>query len=125
MLLAFGAAYGGMNVAINSAAVDLVAALRRPVMSGFHAAYSLGGLLGAALGGLLAPHLSPTTHLLLLTPVGLLVAAVAGRTLLTQRITPPADDQQDRSGSTGSPPKGRPAPRRPCTGPACWWPSSA
>ncbi|MCM2418055.1 MFS transporter [Streptomyces sp. RKAG293] len=101
VLLAFGAAYGGMNVAINSAAVDLVAALRRPVMSGFHAAYSLGGLLGAALGGLLAPHLSPTTHLLLLTPVGLLVAAVAGRTLLTQRITPPADDRPGRGGSAG------------------------
>lgn len=98
VLLAFGAAYGGMNVAINSAAVDLVAALRRPVMSGFHAAYSLGGLLGAALGGLLAPHLSPTTHLLLLTPIGLLVAAVAGRTLLTQRVTPPADRRPDRSG---------------------------
>ncbi|MFI9101166.1 MFS transporter [Streptomyces fildesensis] len=102
VLLAFGAAYGGMNVAINSVAVDLVAALRRPVMSGFHAAYSLGGLLGAALGGLLAPHLSPTTHLLLLTPVGLVVAAVAGRTLLTQRITPPADDRPDRGGSAGS-----------------------
>ncbi|MDJ0342899.1 MFS transporter [Streptomyces sp. H10-C2] len=91
VLLVFGTAYGGMNVAINSVAVDLVAALRRPVMSGFHAAYSLGGLLGAGLGGLLAPHLSPTTHLLLLTPVGLLVPAVAGRTLLAHRVTPPAD----------------------------------
>ncbi|MDF9811880.1 MFS transporter [Streptomyces sp. SPB162] len=94
VLLAFGAAYGGMNVAINSVAVDLVAALRRPVMSGFHAAYSLGGLLGAAVGGVLAPHLSPTTHLLLLTPIGLLVAAVAGRTLLGRRITSPPDDRR-------------------------------
>ncbi|MCZ4120543.1 MFS transporter [Streptomyces sp. H39-S7] len=101
VLLVFGAAYGGMNVAINSVAVDLVAALRRPVMSGFHAAYSLGGLLGAALGGVLAPHLSPTTHLLLLAPVGLLVAAVAGRTLLTGRITAPPDDRQDPSAVVG------------------------
>ncbi|MCQ4041901.1 MFS transporter [Streptantibioticus rubrisoli] len=82
VLLVFGAAYGGLNVAMNSAAVELVRALRRPVMPGFHAAFSFGGLVGAGLGGLLAPHLSPTRHLLLLTPLALLVTAVAGRTLL-------------------------------------------
>ncbi|MDF3290235.1 MFS transporter [Streptomyces silvisoli] len=82
VLLVFGAAYGGLNVAMNSAAVDLVRALRRPVMPGFHAAFSFGGLVGAGLGGLVAPHLSPTRHLLLLTPVALVVSAVAGRVLL-------------------------------------------
>ena len=35
MLLLFGAGFGGMNVAANSAAVDLVAALGRPVMPSF------------------------------------------------------------------------------------------
>lgn len=54
VLLVFGAAYGGMNVAMNSAAVDLVAELRRPVMPSFHAAFSLGGMVGAGLGGLVA-----------------------------------------------------------------------
>ena len=49
-LLFFGAAYGCLNVAMNSIAVDLVAALRRPVMPGFHAAWSFGGLAGAVLG---------------------------------------------------------------------------
>ncbi len=82
VLLIFGAAYGGINVAMNSAAVDLVAALRRPVMPGFHAAFSVGGMLGAGLGGLLAGHLSATRHLLLLTAIGLVVAAAAGRALL-------------------------------------------
>jgi MFS family permease len=81
-LLVFGAAYGGLNVAMNSIAVDLVAALRRPVMPGFHAAWSFGGLAGASLGGLLAPHLSPVRHLLLVALAGLLVAAWAGRTLV-------------------------------------------
>ncbi|WP_046507829.1 MFS transporter, partial [Streptomyces odonnellii] len=47
VLLVFGTAYGALNVAMNSAAVDLVAALRRPVMSSFHAAFSLGGMVGA------------------------------------------------------------------------------
>ncbi|MFI1972358.1 MFS transporter [Streptomyces cinnamoneus] len=82
VLLCFGAAYGGLNVAMNSAAVDLVAALRRPVMPSFHAAFSVGGMLGAGLGGLVAGQLSATRHLLVLTAVGLAVAAAAGRTLL-------------------------------------------
>ncbi|MFC8519759.1 MFS transporter [Streptomyces sp. NPDC057257] len=88
VLLVFGSAYGGINVAFNSAAVDLVRALRRPVMPSFHAAFSLGGMIGAGLGGLVAGHLSPTRHLLGLTVIGLVVTAVAGRTLL--RIEPPA-----------------------------------
>ncbi|RLU89171.1 MFS transporter [Streptomyces griseocarneus] len=82
VLLVFGAAYGGINVAMNSAAVDLVTALRRPVMPSFHAAFSLGGMLGAGLGALVAGHLSATRHLLLLAAVGLVVSALAGRALL-------------------------------------------
>ncbi|MCC5474366.1 MFS transporter [Streptomyces barringtoniae] len=91
VLLVFGAAYGGINVAFNSAAVDLVAALRRPIMPSFHAAFSLGGMIGAGLGGLVAGALSPTRHLLGLSLVGLLVTAVAGRTLLRQEPPAPVD----------------------------------
>jgi MFS family permease len=83
LLAVFGAAYGCLNVAMNSVAVDVVTALRRPVMPGFHAAWSFGGLAGAGLGGLLAPHLSPEPHLLLIALAGLLVSAAVGRTLLT------------------------------------------
>ncbi|MFD9459891.1 MFS transporter [Streptomyces sp. NPDC060027] len=103
VLLVFGAAYGGMNVAANSAAVDLVAALRRPVMPSFHAAYSLGGMLGAGLGGLVAAHLSPTRHLFGIAVLGLLVTAVAGRALLRQDV--PAAPDRPRS-------DGGPAPAR-------------
>ncbi|MYS45876.1 MFS transporter, partial [Streptomyces sp. SID5998] len=92
VLLAFGAAYGGINVAFNSAAVDLVAALRRPVMPTFHAAFSLGGMVGAGLGGLVAGSLSPTRHLLGLTLIGLLVTAAAGPTLLRHPAPTPPDD---------------------------------
>lgn len=90
VLLLFGAAYGGVNVAFNSAAVDLVAALRRPVMPSFHAAFSLGGMIGAGFGGLVAGVLSPARHLFGLTLVGLLVTAVAGRTLLRHEPPVPA-----------------------------------
>ncbi|MFF9133328.1 MFS transporter [Streptomyces sp. NPDC014806] len=91
VLLVFGAAYGGINVAFNSAAVDLIAVLRRPVMPSFHAAFSLGGMLGAGLGGLVAGRFTPTQHLLGLTVTGLLVTALAGRPLLRYRgLVPPA-----------------------------------
>ncbi|MEU5366215.1 MFS transporter [Streptomyces sp. NPDC005925] len=103
VLLLFGAAYGGVNVAFNSAAVDLVAALRRPVMPSFHAAFSLGGMVGAGLGGLVAGAVSPTRHLLGLTAVGLLVTAVAGPALL--RLEPAAPP--------GRPREEKPGPRRP------------
>ena len=89
-LLVFGAAYGCLNVAMNSIAVDLVAALRRPVMPSFHAAWSFGGLAGAAMGGLLAPHLSPVRDLLLVAFAGLLVSGLAGRILLASARWLPA-----------------------------------
>ncbi|WP_018532130.1 MFS transporter [Streptomyces sp. HmicA12] len=85
VLLVFGAAYGGINVAMNSAAVDLVAELGRPVMPSFHAAFSLGGMVGSGLGGLVAAHLSPTRHLLVIAVFGLVVTAAAGPTLLRHR----------------------------------------
>ncbi|WP_330177163.1 MFS transporter [Streptomyces sp. NBC_01498] len=91
VLLVFGAAYGGLNVSMNSGAVDLVTALGRPVMSSFHAAFSLGGMAGAGLGGLVAGDLSASTHLLALTAVGLVVTALAAPSLLRHRhVAPPA-----------------------------------
>ncbi|MFJ5678208.1 MFS transporter [Streptomyces sp. NPDC093097] len=111
VLLVFGAAYGSLNVAMNSAAVELITALRRPVMSSFHAAFSLGGMIGAGLGGLVAGHLSPAVHLLGLAICGLLVAAGAGTVLLRER---------PREGTAGPPPEetgaaepGRRRPERP------------
>ena len=81
-LVVFGIGYGGLNVAMNSYAVDLVAVMRRPVMPSFHAAWSFGGLAGAALGGLAAPHLSPFTHFALVGLLGLAVAATCGHVIV-------------------------------------------
>ncbi|MEU3921543.1 MFS transporter [Streptomyces sp. NPDC029004] len=108
VLLVFGAAYGGVNVAMNSAAVDLVAAMRRPVMPSFHAAFSLGGMIGAGLGGLVAGGLSPTAHLITLTAIGLLVTAAAGPVLLRH----PAPVAGHAAKGPGKDPAGNPAPRR-------------
>ncbi len=81
-LIVFGIGYGGLNVAMNSLAVDLVAAAGRPIMPSFHAAWSLGGLAGSALGGLAAPALSPLAHFSLVCVLGLAVTAVCGRVIL-------------------------------------------
>lgn len=100
VLLVFGAAYGSLNVSMNSAAVDFVAALRRPVMSSFHAAFSLGGMAGAGLGGLVAGSLSASTHLLALTGVGVLVTVLAGPSLL--RLTLPSATAPAASSTSSS-----------------------
>ena len=100
-LVVFGVGYGALNVSMNSLAVDLVAALDRPIMPSFHAAWSFGGLAGAALGGLLAPHLAPLPHLALVALAGLTVTAVCGRTLLTHPL-PVAGAGQAGAGQAGA-----------------------
>jgi MFS family permease len=50
-LLIWGATVGGMDVAMNAQGVTVEAAYGRPVLSGFHAAWSIGTFLGAVLGG--------------------------------------------------------------------------
>jgi hypothetical protein len=46
-LLAFGACLGSLDVAMNIHAVDVERAEGRPLMSGFHALFSVGGFAGA------------------------------------------------------------------------------
>ncbi|MFE9428144.1 MFS transporter [Kitasatospora sp. NPDC006697] len=86
VLLLFGAGYGAANVAMNSAAVDIVRELRRPVMPSFHAGYSLGGLIGAGVGGLLAGSLTAAWALALSGVLGLLVTVGAGAVLLRRPV---------------------------------------
>jgi predicted MFS family arabinose efflux permease len=46
-LLLFGASLGTLDVAMNAHAVEVEATADRPLMSGFHALFSIGGLAGA------------------------------------------------------------------------------
>jgi predicted MFS family arabinose efflux permease len=56
-LFVFGAVHGTLNVAMNVNAVEVQRAWRGPILSSCHAAYSVGGFLGAGIGGLFA-HLA-------------------------------------------------------------------
>lgn len=53
-LFGFGAVHGTLNVAMNANAVEVQRAWRRPIISSFHAVYSIGGFAGSAAGGLFA-----------------------------------------------------------------------
>jgi MFS family permease len=50
-LFFFGAAMGGLDVAMNTQAAEVEAMRGRPTMSSFHGFFSLGALAGATLGG--------------------------------------------------------------------------
>ncbi len=54
VLLAFGVTGGLMSVGLAAQGVRMEQAHRRPLMASFYACFSLGGLTGAVLGGLLA-----------------------------------------------------------------------
>ncbi|MEV6305424.1 MFS transporter [Actinoplanes sp. NPDC051861] len=53
-LFAFGAVHGTLNIAMNANAIEVQRALGRPIMSSFHAIYSIGGFLGAITGSVFA-----------------------------------------------------------------------
>jgi predicted MFS family arabinose efflux permease len=74
-LLVLGAASSVMAVALNTQAAEVERRMGRPIMAGLHALFSLGGLIGSGVGGLVAdagigagPHLGVT---------GLSIAALA------------------------------------------------
>jgi MFS family permease len=53
-LFGFGAVHGTLNVAMNANAVEVQRAWQRPIISSFHAVYSIGGFIGSAAGGVFA-----------------------------------------------------------------------
>jgi predicted MFS family arabinose efflux permease len=53
-LVLFGAAHGTLNIAMNANAIEVQRAYGRPIMSSFHAVYSIGGFCGAIAGGAFA-----------------------------------------------------------------------
>ena len=65
-LVLLGAGNGGIDVVMNVHGSTVERSYPRPIMSSLHAMWSVGGLLGAAFGGLLANQgVSPPVHLFL------------------------------------------------------------
>ncbi|WP_246626802.1 MFS transporter [Modestobacter italicus] len=91
-LLVFGAATGAVNVAANSVGVQVEGRAGRPLLSGLHAAFSAGGLLGALVGGLASAAVGVGLHLALVAVLGLAVMAWAGPVLVGADAAPDATE---------------------------------
>ncbi|BBE74129.1 MFS transporter [Oharaeibacter diazotrophicus] len=83
--LLFGGGMGLSDVGMNTQAVEVETAWRRPIMSGLHAMFSVGGFLAAGAGGLALALTSPTVHALAAAAVALAIVALAGPMLLPGR----------------------------------------
>jgi MFS family permease len=88
---AFGASNGVLDVAMNANASEVEAARGIPTMSSFHGFFSLGGLIGAALGGLLiAAGLGDGSGALAMSVAIAIVVALCARRLLAVAPAPHA-----------------------------------
>lgn len=82
-LFFFGAALGSLDVAMNIHAVEVEKASDRPLMSGFHAQFSIGGFVGAAaMTLLLTAHVAPFPATLLSSAAMLAATVIAWPRLL-------------------------------------------
>lgn len=91
VLAVFGLASGVFDVAINAEASELEHREARPLMSGFHGMFSLGGMAGAGLGSvLLAAGVAPVTHLVCVSVLAAATIAGACQNMLPPQA-PPAE----------------------------------
>ncbi|SES91067.1 MFS transporter [Nonomuraea wenchangensis] len=88
-LLAYGAATGIADVAMNAGGVDVERRHGRSIMSGLHGSWSVGGLFGSGLGALATwAGMDARLHLTLMAALLVAVSIASGRHLLDVR--PPA-----------------------------------
>lgn len=75
------ALFGGLTsiagIAINAQAIDIEKAYAKAIMSSFHALFSVGGLVGAAVGGFMAAHHFSVLQSMTIIAVGLSAIGVA------------------------------------------------
>jgi MFS family permease len=118
-LLVFGFGNGCLDVSMNAHAVHVEKAYSRPVMSAFHAAFSVGGVIAALVGArATSAGISPATTLGVAGAAGIVIALLPARGLLA---TTPAATVTAGPGSRAT--ARRPADQgaRPRTPPARIW----
>lgn len=89
-LMLFGAGLGMLDVAMNYQAVQVEQAADKPMMSGFHGFFSLGGILGAGtVSLLLSQSFSPLAATLMVMAVMLLLLLWRLPVLMNERLHQP------------------------------------
>ncbi len=84
-LFLLGGFVGAMDVAMNANAVEVEKSMRRAIMSSCHAYWSLGGLIGAGIGGFLMARFGVLPHAMVVTVLCLVILAVAWPMILADR----------------------------------------
>ncbi|EFH83246.1 MFS transporter [Ktedonobacter racemifer] len=88
-LMLLGMGNSVMDVSMNAQAASLEESYRRPIMSSFHGLWSIGALVGASGGSLMAwLNIMPLFHFLLVSGLLLLVVLLASRWLLPTTAKP-------------------------------------
>ncbi|MCY0148792.1 MFS transporter [Hoeflea sp. G2-23] len=95
-LFILGGMVGGMDVAMNANAVEVEKHERRAIMSSCHGFWSLGGVFGAALGGVIIAEYGTLMHALAVTAFAIMAVALAWPRLLAD---PPQAHTQPLAGS--------------------------
>lgn len=92
--LLFGAVKGAFNIAVNSQAITIENAVRKPIISSFHALWSLGGMLAALIAGAaLKAGLTPAAIVLGVAASLAVIIVTTSRQLLGGDSTPPAPEK--------------------------------
>jgi MFS family permease len=93
ILVVLGVMVGGLDVAMNIAAVTAIRQSGRAIMPVFHASFSIGGLIGA-LGAALAVslELNPLRHLSIVAVVGALIALSFSRWIPVEQLRPASEN---------------------------------
>jgi len=93
-LVFFGAGSGAMDVTMNLQGTDVERAYGRSIMNSFHAYFSVGSLVGASLGSILATlDVKPEPHFFAITVVGCVVLAWSSRFLFSSKQEETAQKQ--------------------------------
>lgn len=93
VMLGFGITGSLLDVSVNAEASEIERLAGRPLMSGFHGMFSLGGMCGASLGGVApALGLTPQGHLFVATGLGAVAVLLASRAMLP--VEPGAADEK-------------------------------
>ncbi|WP_405969957.1 MFS transporter [Streptomyces sp. NBC_00988] len=96
-LLVFGFCNGCLDVSMNAHAVHVEKAYGRPVMSAFHATFSVGGVLAALVGAATASAgLSPAAGMAAMGVLGITIALISARALLPAEPTTTGTDPVEK-----------------------------